>query len=324
MVGGARAVGDARVSGGLVALLDDVAAMARLAAASVDDIAAGSARAGAKAAGVVIDDAAVTPQYVTGVKPARELPMIWKIAKGSFRNKLLVILPILLLLSTFLPQALTPLLMLGGAYLSYEGAHKVWDKLRGKHAERTEQPTQLKGEEAENSVVRGAITTDFILSCEIMVISLNEVAGESLLSRAVILVVVAIGITVLVYGAVGVIVKMDDVGLAMTQRPRALSQRVGRGLVAGMPHVLDALAIIGTFAMLWVGGHIVLVGMADLGFSLPYDLVHALEAPVSGIGAVGGLLAWLVNTLCSMVLGFVVGSAVLGVVSLTPLGRKGH
>lgn len=312
------------MSGGLVALLDDVAAMARLAAASVDDIAAGAAKAGAKAAGVVIDDAAVTPQYVTGVKPARELPMIWRITKGSLRNKLLIIVPILLVLSTFLPQVLTPLLMLGGAYLSYEGAHKVWEKLRGKHAERTEEPTQLKGKEAEDTVVRGAITTDFILSCEIMVISLNEVAAETLLARAIILVVVAIGITALVYGAVAIIVKMDDVGLAMTQRPRAAAQRVGRALVAGMPHVLDALAIVGTFAMLWVGGHIVLVGMSDLGFSLPYDLVHSLEVPVAGIAAVGGLLAWLINTLCSMVLGFLVGSLVLGVVSLTPWGKKGH
>lgn len=312
------------MSGGLVALLDDVAAMARLAAASVDDIAAGAAKASAKAAGVVIDDAAVTPQYVTGVKPARELPMIWRIAKGSLRNKLLIILPVLLLLSTFLPQVLTPLLMLGGAYLSYEGAHKVWEKLRGKHAEKTTEPTQVKGKEAEDTVVRGAITTDFILSCEIMVISLNEIAGESLLSRAIILIVVAIGITVLVYGAVGVIVKMDDVGLAMTQRPRALSQRVGRALVAGMPHVLDGLALIGTFAMLWVGGHIILVGLADLGLTLPYDLVHALEVPLAGVAVVGGLLAWLVNTLCSMILGFLVGSLVLGIVSLTPLGTKGH
>ena len=204
------------MSGGLVALLDDVAAMARIAAASVDDIAAGSARAGAKAAGVIIDDAAVTPQYVTGVKPARELPMIWRIARGSLINKLLIILPALLVLSTFLPQALTPLLMLGGGYLSYEGAHKVWEKLRGQHAERTEEPTQLKGKEAEDSVVRGAITTDFILSCEIMVISLNEVAAESLFARAMILIVVAIGITALVYGAVALIVKMDDVGLALT------------------------------------------------------------------------------------------------------------
>ena len=312
------------MSGGLVALLDDVAAMARLAVASVDDVAAGAAKAGAKAAGVVIDDAAVTPQYVTGVKPARELPMIWRITKGSLRNKLLIIVPILLVLSTFLPQVLTPLLMLGGAYLSYEGAHKVWEKIRGKHAERDEEPTQLKGKEAEDTVVRGAITTDFILSCEIMVISLDEVGAETLLTRAIILVVVAIGITALVYGAVAIIVKMDDVGLAMTQRPRAAAQRVGRALVAAMPHVLDGLAIVGTFAMLWVGGHIVLVGMSDLGLSLPYDLVHSLETPVAGIAAVGGLLAWLVNTLCSMVLGFIVGSLVLGVISLTPLGKKGH
>ncbi|SMY10669.1 DUF808 domain-containing protein [Brevibacterium jeotgali] len=312
------------MSGGLVALLDDVAAMARLAAASVDDVAAGAAKAGAKAAGVVIDDAAVTPQYVTGVKPARELPMIWRITKGSLRNKLLIIVPILLVLSTFLPQVLTPLLMLGGAYLSYEGAHKVWEKLRGKHAERDEEPTQVKGRAAEDTVVRGAITTDFILSCEIMVISLNEVGAETLLTRAIILVVVAIGITALVYGAVAIIVKMDDVGLAMTQRPRAAAQRVGRALVTAMPHVLDGLAIVGTFAMLWVGGHILLVGMSDLGLSLPYDLVHSLETPVAGIAAVGGLLAWLVNTLCSMVLGFIAGSLVLGVISLTPLGTKGH
>ena len=312
------------MSGGLVALLDDVAAMARIAAASVDDIAAGSARAGAKAAGVIIDDAAVTPQYVTGVKPARELPMIWRIARGSLINKLLIILPVLLLLSTFAPWILTPLLMLGGAYLSYEGAHKVWEKLRGRHAERTDEPSQVKGKEAEDTVVRGAITTDFILSCEIMVISLNEVAAESLIARAIILVVVAIGITVLVYGAVALIVKMDDMGLAMTKKDSDGAQKVGHGLVAAMPRVLDGLAFIGTFAMLWVGGHILLVGLADLGVTLPYDLVHALEVPLTGIAVVGGLLAWLVNTLCSMVLGFLVGSLVLGVISLTPLGSKGH
>lgn len=314
------------MSGGLVGLLDDVAAMARLAAASVDDIAAGSARAGAKAAGVIIDDAAVTPQYVTGVQPARELPMIAKIARGSLRNKLLIILPALLLLSSFLPQALTPLLMLGGCYLSYEGAHKVWAKIRGQHAERTEEPSQLQGAEAEASVVRGAIITDFILSCEIMVIALNEVTASTILSQAIILIVVALGITALVYGAVALIVKMDDVGLAMARRPGAGpgAQRVGRGLVAGMPHVLNALAFIGTFAMLWVGGHILLVGLADLSVTLPHDLVHALEVPLTGIAVVGGLLAWLVNTLCSMVLGFVVGSLVVGVLALTPLDAKGH
>jgi predicted DNA repair protein MutK len=231
---------------------------------------------------------------------------------------------VLLILSTFVPWILTPLLMLGGAYLSYEGAHKVWEKLRGRHAERTDEPSQVKGKEAEDKVVRGAITTDFILSCEIMVISLNEVAAESLIARAIILVVVAIGITVLVYGAVALIVKMDDVGLAMTKKDGAGAQKVGHGLVAAMPRVLDGLAFIGTFAMLWVGGHILLVGLADLGVTLPYDLVHTLEIPLAGIAVVGGLLAWLVNTLCSMVLGFLVGSLVLGVISLTPLGAKGH
>ena len=157
-----------------------------------------------------------------------------------------------------------------------------------------------------------------------MVISLNEVADQTLLSRAIILVVVAIGITVLVYGAVALIVKMDDVGLAMTKKDSDGAQKVGHGLVAAMPRVLDGLAFIGTFAMLWVGGHILLVGLADLGVTLPYDLVHALEVPLAGIAVVGGLLAWLVNTLCSMVLGFLVGSLVLGVISLTPLGSKGH
>ncbi|GAA2098756.1 DUF808 domain-containing protein [Brevibacterium salitolerans] len=307
---------------GLVALLDDVAALARLAAASVDDVAAGAAKAGAKAAGVVIDDAAVTPQYVTGVSPRRELPMIWRITKGSLVNKLLIILPALLVLSTFAPWILTPLLMLGGAYLSYEGAHKIWEKLRGHHAERSAEPSQVRGKEAEDKVVRGAITTDFILSCEIMVISLNEIAAESLWSRALILIVVGVGITALVYGAVAIIVKMDDVGLAMTRRSSAASQRTGHLLVRAMPVVLRVLSFVGTFAMLWVGGHILLVGMAELGFALPYDLVHHLEEPLHHIAGLGPVLAWLANTLCSMVLGFLVGSLVLGVLTLLPLPTK--
>ncbi|WP_035282242.1 DUF808 domain-containing protein [Brevibacterium album] len=307
---------------GLISLLDDVAALARLAAASADDVAAGAAKASAKAAGVVIDDAAVTPQYVTGVSPKRELPMIWRIAKGSLINKLLIILPVLLVLSTFVPWLLTPLLMLGGAYLSYEGAHKIWDKLRGRHAERSAEPSQVRGKAAEDTVVRGAITTDFILSCEIMVISLNEVAAETLWTRAAILVVVGIGITVLVYGAVAVIVKMDDVGLAMTRRSAPASQRTGHLLVRAMPKVLTALSFIGTFAMLWVGGHILLVGMDELGLTLPYDLVHALEEPVHHLALIGPALAWLVNTFFSMVLGFLVGSVVVGVMKVLPLPGK--
>lgn len=316
------------MSGGLVALLDDVAALARIAAASVDDVAAGAAKAGAKAAGVVIDDAAVTPQYVSGADPSRELPMIKRIFWGSLRNKLLIILPALLLISAFLPWAIPFILMLGGTYLCFEGAEKVWHKLRRDHSDE-KAPAVQRGPEAEAKVVKGAITTDFILSCEIMVISMNEVAAESIWARAVILVVVALAITVLVYGAVALIVKMDDIGLHLAAKESAGSQRFGELLVKGMPAVLAAITLIGTVAMLWVGGHIMLQGAYDLGWHLPYDLVHALEAPVAGIAVVGGFLAWLVNTLCSAVLGLIWGLAVMAVLhpllKVLPFGKdKGH
>ncbi|SDI01935.1 hypothetical protein SAMN04488693_10583 [Arthrobacter subterraneus] len=300
------------MSGGLVALLDDVAALARIAAASVDDVAAGAAKAGAKAAGVVIDDAAVTPQYVSGSDPSRELPMIKRIFWGSLRNKLLIILPALLLISAFVPWLIPFILMLGGTYLCFEGAEKVWHKLRGDHKDE-KAPAVERGPEAEAKVIKGAITTDFILSCEIMVISMNEVAAESIWSRAIILVVVALAITVLVYGAVALIVKMDDIGLHLTTKDSAGSKRFGELLVKGMPAVLAAITLIGTIAMLWVGGHIMLQGAYDLGWHLPYDLVHALEAPFVGIPVVGGLLAWLVNTLCSAVLGLGWGLLVMAI-----------
>jgi predicted DNA repair protein MutK len=302
------------VSGGLVALLDDVAALARIAAASVDDVAAGAAKAGAKAAGVVIDDAAVTPQYVSGADPSRELPMIKRIFWGSLRNKLLIILPALLLVSAFIPGAIPFILMLGGTYLCYEGAEKVWHKLRGHHAAEEDTPAVERGPEAESKVIKGAITTDFILSCEIMVISMNEVAAESLWARALILVVVALVITVAVYGAVALIVKMDDVGLHLTTKNSAGSQRFGELLVRGMPSVLAAITFVGTIAMLWVGGHIMLQGAHDLGWHAPYDLVHALEKPVAALPVVGGFLAWLVNTLCSAVLGIAWGLIVMAIV----------
>ncbi|TPV53338.1 DUF808 domain-containing protein [Pseudarthrobacter phenanthrenivorans] len=318
------------MSGGLVALLDDVAALARIAAASVDDVAAGAAKAGAKAAGVVIDDAAVTPQYVSGTDPSRELPMIKRIFWGSLRNKLLIILPALLLISSFIPGVIPFILMLGGTYLCYEGAEKVWHKIRGHHTAEEDKPAVERGPEAEAKVVKGAITTDFILSCEIMVISMNEVAAESLWARAVILVVVAFVITVLVYGAVALIVKMDDVGLHLAARESAGSQRVGELLVKGMPWVLAAITLVGTVAMLWVGGHIMLQGAYDLGWHGPYDVVHALESPFAGIAVVGGALAWLVNTLCSAVFGLAWGLIVMAVVGpllkVLPFGKKkdGH
>lgn len=303
------------MAGGLFALLDDVAALARLAAASIDDVGAAAGRATTKAAGVVVDDTAVTPQYVHGVTADRELPMIKKIAVGSIRNKLLIILPAALLLSQFLPWLLTPILMLGGSYLCFEGAEKVWHKVRG--GDHHDTPVAEIGPEAEQQMVSGAIRTDLILSAEIMVIALNEVAEESFLSRLAILFVVAIVITVAVYGVVAVIVKLDDVGLAMTQRSSSLGQKVGRGLLVGTPKFLTFISVVGTAAMLWVGGHIVLVGLDDLGFHPPYELVHHLEELVHH-----GVQGWLVNTAASAVLGLALGALIVAVLHVLPWGKK--
>jgi predicted DNA repair protein MutK len=303
------------VAGGLVALFDDVAVLARAAAASIDDIGAAAGRAGVKAAGVVVDDTAVTPQYVHRLNADRELPIIRRIALGSLRNKLLVILPAILLLSEFVDFLLTPILMVGGAYLCYEGAEKIWHRV--KHHE----DTHAAVEEAlpdEKTIVSGAVRTDFILSAEIMVISLNEVVDQGFWSRAVILAIVAVGITVLVYGVVGLIVKMDDVGLHLSQLPRRGVARLGRGLVKGMPTLLSALTVVGTAAMLWVGGHILLVGTHDLGWHGLYGVVHHLEeAAHDATGALGGVVGWLVNTLASALLGLVVGALVVLVMTLT-------
>jgi predicted DNA repair protein MutK len=309
------------MAAGLFGLLDDVAALAKLAAASVDDIGAAASRAGMKSAGVVVDDTAVTPQYVHGVTAERELPIIRRIAVGSLRNKLLVILPTVLLLSQFLPVLITPLLMVGAVYLCFEGAEKLWAAMRG-HQERT--PAAVKGPEAEQTVVSGAVRTDFILSTEIMVIALNEVAEEPFLARAAILVVVAVGITLLVYGAVALIVKMDDVGLLLSRRTSQGSRRLGHALVQGMPVLLRLLSVVGVAAMLWVGGHILLVGVDDLGWHAPYDMVHQLEEAVHRTAqVVGGLLAWVVNTVASALIGLVVGAIAVAVWHVLPLpGRK--
>jgi uncharacterized protein len=302
------------MAGGLVALLDDIAALVKLAAASVDDVGAAAAKASVKATGVVVDDTAVTPRYVQGLAPERELPIIKKIALGSLRNKLLIILPVIMLLSQFLPWLLTPILMVGGAYLCYEGAEKVWELLSGHH----EQEGAQEGAVDEGSVVSGAIRTDFILSAEIMVIALNEVEDEPFVSRAIILVIVALLITALVYGVVGLIVKMDDVGLKLAERESGSSQRIGRGLVKGMPKLLSALATVGIAAMLWVGGHILLVGVDELGWHPLFDLLHHLEEGVAGVAGVGGILAWLVNTLASALIGLVVGAVVVAVLHVLP------
>ncbi|WP_320671652.1 DUF808 domain-containing protein [Patulibacter defluvii] len=302
------------MSAGLAALLDDVSVLARAAAASIDDVAAGAGRASVKAAGVIVDDAAVTPRYVQGFTPERELPMIKRIAVGSVRNKILFILPVVLLLSEFVDWLLTPILMVGGTYLCFEGAEKLWEAI-GPHRHAARDETGARDPADEELLVKGAIRTDFILSAEIMVISLNEVTDEPFLARAIILVAVAFAITAVVYGAVALIVKMDDVGLRLAQVGEGPVAGLGRGLVRGMPVVLSVLSTVGIAAMLWVGGHILLVGLKDLGASWLYDQVHHLEEDVHhALGALGGVGGWLTNTAASAVLGVLVGAVVVAIV----------
>ena len=297
------------MSAGLFGLLDDVAVLARLAAAS--------GRATAKAAGVVIDDTAVTPQFVHGIAAERELPIIRRIAIGSLRNKLLFILPAAMLLSQFLPWLVIPVLMLGATYLCYEGAEKVWSSVRGHDAHAA--PV------AEDDMVTGAIRTDVVLSAEIMVIALNEVADQAFVPRLIILIVVAVLLTAAVYGVVAVIVKMDDVGLHLTQTASRVGQKAGRGLVAGMPKLLSTLSAVGTVAMLWVGGHILLAGSDHLGWHTPYDLIHSVEDRVRhSVKAFGAVLAWLVNTGASAVIGLVVGVVAVALLHLLSFGRRGR
>lgn len=311
------------MSAGLFGLLDDVAAIAKLAAASVDDVGAAAGRATTKAAGVVVDDTAVTPQYVHGLAAERELPIVKRIAFGSIRNKLLIILPVALLLSQFLPDALPIILMIGGTFLAYEGAHKVWGWFAGHHDH--EVPVTEVGPEAEKEMIAGAVRTDLILSAEIMVIALDEVADEGFWARLSILVVVAFAITIAVYGVVALIVKMDDAGLLLTQRRSGFSQRLGHGLVSAMPKLLAFISVVGTIAMLWVGGHILLVNLAEVGWwHAPYDWVHHLEEDVHhavDVAVLGPTLAWLVNTFFSAVAGLLVGAVVLLVLRLLPFGR---
>lgn len=297
--------------GGLVALLDDVSIIARTAAASVDDIAAAAGRAGSKTAGVVIDDAAVTPSYVTGLSPARELPIIWKITLGSLKNKLLILLPGALLLSEFLPQAIVFILMLGGAYLSYEGAEKVMEKLGGAKHGKTVDDVIDDPVAFEKKRISGAIRTDLILSAEIMAITLNEVAAEDLWTRAGVLALVGLAVTFAVYGTVGLIVKMDDVGLHLARKSSAFAQALGRGLVAFMPKLLTALSFIGTIAMLWVGGGIILHGLAEIGIAGPEHWVEGIQHGVSAIaGQAGGILGWLTFAGLSAVTGLILGAII--------------
>ena len=305
---------------GLLALLDDVAGIAKVAAASVDDIAGQAAKAGAKAAGALIDDAAVTPKYVHGFAPARELPIIGKIAVGSIRNKLLILLPAALVLSAFAPWVIMPLLMLGGGYLCFEGAEKVYHLFRP-HAPYADGhlPEDVTPDHLEAEKVSGAVKTDFILSAEIMTIALAALpADQPLWMQGMALAMVAVGITVLVYGGVALIVKADDFGLWLARVGRLGATRAaGRGLVAMMPGFMKLLMVVGTAAMIWVGGSIVLHGLAELGWHAPYDWVHHQAEAVAHLvpPALAGLTGWAVTAFFDGIFGVALGLLLIPLVA---------
>jgi predicted DNA repair protein MutK len=306
------------VSIGLIALIDDIAAIAKVAAASLDDIASQAAKAGIKAAGVVIDDAAVTPRYVFGFSAQRELPIVGKIATGSLRNKLLILLPAALALGYFLPWTITPLLMFGGAYLCYEGVEKVYEIVVPHHAHLHEAQlgtVALNARTLEDQKVASAIKTDFILSAEIMAITLAAVPEGSILTKALVLAIVGVGITITVYGAVALIVKADDAGMALATKEQSsafgdLTRGVGRALVLGMPFFLTFLSAVGTAAMIWVGGGIIVHGLEAYGLS---SIAHAIEAAAEtashAVPPVAEAVEWIVTAAGSGLVGFLIGAA---------------
>lgn len=307
---------------GLLALFDDIAALAKLAAAQVDDIAAQTAKAGSKAIGVVVDDTAVTPKYVANLPAARELPIVWKIARGSLFNKLIVLLPALLLLDWLLPALITPLLMLGGAYLCFEGAEKIVHAFMP-HSDAHHQPETLDQANLEEQRVAGAIKTDFILSAEIMTIALAAIEASGVLQRGVVLALVAIGITIMVYGVVALLVKMDDAGLVMAQSGRLSATRaLGRGIVKGMPGLMTFISTVGTAAMLWVGGQIVIHGLETFGMGA---IAHWIEGVALSVGHASPVapaaVEWIVNAALSGVFGLALGLVLVPIVTwiISPL-----
>jgi predicted DNA repair protein MutK len=300
------------MTSGWIALLDDLATLTKVAATSLDDAATQAAKAGSKAAGIVIDDAAVTPRYVVGLAAERELPIIRKIAVGSLKNKLLLLLPGALVLSVAAPWAITPLLMAGGAFLCLEGYHKVMDLIRPGHGAHKETTSSAQTpEELENERVASAIRTDFILSAEIMAITLASVTDSPVWLQAVVLGVVGVGMTLVVYGAVAVIVKMDDAGMALARKPNQAVRGLGRGIVLGMPVFLKLLSLVGMVAMLWVGGGILIHGLHALGVHAPEETVHHAADSVAGmVPAMKSVLTWLVGAGIAAVLGVIVGALV--------------
>ena len=312
---------------GFLALLDDLSVLVKVAAASVDDVTASAVTAGGKTAGVVIDDAAVVPKYVQGFAPARELPIIWRIARGSLLNKLVVLLPIALVLASFAPWAITPLLMLGGGFLCFEGAEKVYHRIYP-HDEHVASDLEVKDPgHLEEEKVRGAIKTDFILSAEIMAIALASIPDSSFWIETFSLVVVATVVTLGVYGSVALIVKMDDVGLHLSTRyPSGPLHLLGRGLVEGMPWLMKVLSVVGTAAMLWVGGSIVIHGLHELGLHQPYAAIHDVaEWAAHAVPVAAGAVTWSVTAFFDGILGLLLGLLLIPIVTrgIAPLLKRG-
>ena len=308
------------MSGGLVALLDDIATLAKVTASSIDDVAANAVKASSKAVGVVIDDTAVTPQYVSGLSPARELPIIGKIARGSLINKLFIILPIALLLTWLAPQFLPFLLIVGGAYLCFEGGEKVLENfgwLPGHHEEHDEGGA-TSSEELEKGIVASATRTDLILSAEIMLVSMAGLSNETGIMRVAVLIAVAFFMTFFVYGLVALLVKADDFGLHLAKdaikpednRPGPVDN-VGRTIVRVMPHIFNVIGVVGTVAMLWVGGHLVIENLAEVGVPIFH---HILEVAEHAVSAAGGFVTWLVETLLSGIFGVILGAVIAWII----------
>lgn len=307
------------MASGLAALLDDIAGIAKIAASSLDDVSAAAGKAGTKAVGVVIDDTAVTPSYAVGFTPDRELPIVAKIAKGSFINKLVFLLPGALLLSVFAPWAIQPLLMIGGAYLCFEASEKIFEYFfHGDHEVEGPGDLALSSAELEKQKVSGAIRTDLILSAEIMAIALGEVADQPLAIRALSLLAVGIGITIVVYGVVAFIVKMDDIGLHLAKSPRRPTKAFGEGLVRAMPPLLTGLSVVGTAAMLWVGGGIFVHGLEHYHFSPIPVWVEAAAHAAGAVPGVGPLLGWFTFAALSAVVGLVIGGIIVAVLHFIP------
>ncbi|MFW1859837.1 DUF808 domain-containing protein [Acinetobacter defluvii] len=289
----------------LLLLLDDIATV-------LDDVAVMSKMAAKKTAGVLGDDLALNAQQVTGVRSEREIPVVWGVAKGSFVNKLILV-PLALLISVVAPWLITPLLMIGGLFLCYEGVEKVIHSLVHKKA-KTEQTAhaeldaiEIDLQKFEKDKIKGAIRTDFILSAEIVVISLGTVAAATFLTKVMVLSVIAIAMTVGVYGFVAMIVKIDDLGLYLTEQASNLKKTIGRGLLAFAPMLMKTLSIVGTIAMFLVGG-----GIISHGISALHHFTEETVEQVEHIPTIGSIIGALTPTLINLVIGVVAGAIVLG------------